>query len=199
MKTFAVALLCLFNLNSAIAENLTDGEIAGVILAVDNAQIDIASLAATNSSRADVMAFGDLLVKDHQANIEKLYAIFEMSDEVIMGSEKADEVSSKAAEDMDALSELKDKSFDDAFLNHEIAMDKSVLADIEGYLTTVTMPELKKFLLDTKLVITSHMEAADALKNPEPTPTPTPEPTPEPSPTPEPTPEPTPTPKPTMV
>jgi putative membrane protein len=187
MKTIIVALTCLFNMNMASAQ-MSEGQIGGVIEAVNYAEIDIASLASVNTTRAEVMNFGAEVAADHQAANDKLYALFYDKGIAILSSPESDKVTSDADAAMTDLSAMKDKTFDDAFLDNQITMDQAVMSDIKGYMSQVTTPEFKQYLTDTEAVISKHLDTAKMLKgSASPTPTPMPSPSPMPSPTPMPT------------
>lgn len=166
MKTsIVVALSFLLNMHVASAA-LSDNEIAGVVQAINNAEIKISGLAATNTTTAGVSEFGAKVVSDHTMNNEQLLGLFSGKSNVITPSARSQEIDAAATKDSDSLASMKDKLFDDAFLDNQIAMDESAISELDGYIGQAVRPEFKQFLTDTREVISKNLEAAKILKNP---------------------------------
>lgn len=166
MKTISIALAVFLKMSVASAA-MSDGEIAGVIQAVNNAEVKISSLASLNTTSPDVKQFGALVVDDSRASNSRLITLFtSKKGGVILSSDKSVDVEYKAGLATKNLEGLKDKVFDQAFLDQQLIMDKGFLEDIDSYIPQASRADFKQFLIDTRVLVQKHWDRANALRYP---------------------------------
>ena len=166
MKPISIALAVLLKMSVASAA-MSDGEIAGVIQAVNNAEVKISSLATINTTSPDVKQFGALVVDDSKANNTRLLTLFtSKKGGTILSSTKSTDVEYKAGIAAKNLEGLKDKTFDNAYLDQQLIMDKGVLEDIDSYIPQAVRADFKQFLMDTRVLVQKHWDRANALRYP---------------------------------
>ena len=158
------ALAFAFAVAPAQSATLTDPQIAHIAYTAGAIDIKAAQLALKTSKNADVIAFANNMVADHQAVNDQALALLKK-----LGVTPEDNDSSKAlvkqADDEQAkLAKLTGADFDKAYAANELAYHKTVNGALEQTLIPATSNAELKALLTTGLkIFQGHQEHAAML------------------------------------
>lgn len=160
---FAAALLGAAAL--AGASDVTDAQIAAIVVTANQVDIDAGKLAASMSTNPDVKKFATLMVTDH-AGVNKA-AVDLVTRLGVAPRENATSESLKAGGDKNvaALKRLKGAAFDRAYVDHEVAYHAQVLDALDTVLIPgATNGELKALLVKVRPAFAAHLDHAKHLQ-----------------------------------
>jgi putative membrane protein len=169
-KLFCAALLTTMSL-SAFAEtasdsatagsDLSDKEVAKVLLTIDEGEIDDAKLAQSRSKNADVKEFAKMMRAQHETNIKNTKALAKKIDskpEVSELSKALKDDAKKAHKDLKAQAK---KDFDKAYIDEQVKMHQTALDTLNNKLIpTAENADLKAHLEKTSATVAQHLEHA---------------------------------------
>ena len=143
----------------------TDPQIAAIVVAANQVDIDAAKLAKSKTKNKDVKQFAETMITDHTAVnkqakelVKKLKVKPEAND-----TSKALEKGGKDNEA--ALKKLKGAEFDKAYVDHEVAYHQQVIDAINNVLIpNAKNAELKDLLTKVAPAIQAHLEHAKKLQ-----------------------------------
>jgi putative membrane protein len=146
-------------------EALTDPQIAAIVIAANQADIDAATLAKSRSKNKDVLSFAGLMIKDHSSvnkKAKQLATKLKIKPEETATS-RALEKGGK--ENLAALKKLKGAAFDKAYIDQEVTAHEQVLSTINDKLIpSAQNAELKALLEKVAPVIQAHLDHAKELQ-----------------------------------
>jgi putative membrane protein len=162
MKTTTLALTALLlAAPAASAQNISDAQIASIVVTANQVDIDAGTLAAAKAANADVRAFGERMVVDH-SGVNK--AAVELATR--LGVTPEDNPTSRALKaagekNVAALNALSGAAFDKAYVDNEVAYHQQVLDALD----TVLIPgasneELKALLVKVRPAFVAHLDHA---------------------------------------
>jgi putative membrane protein len=167
MKYFSLLIVfALIAIQSAFADDKpNDSQIAAIVVTANQVDIDAGKLAESKSSNAEVKQFARMMVTDHTSvnkNASDLVTKLKVTPE-----ENATSKSLKDGGDKNIanLKTLNGKSFDQAYVRHEVEYHEQVLAALD----TVLIPnakndELKALLIKVRPAFVAHLEHAKKLQ-----------------------------------
>jgi putative membrane protein len=144
--------------------NLTDSQIAKIMLSANLGEVQVGKLAMTNASSAQVDTFASQMVTAHQAAHDAL--VTELATLGITPAASADDdtlqsMTSDALHDLDGLSGM---AFDTAYMQSQLDMHAHVLKLIdEQLLPDVTNVQLHTRLQEMRTVVQSHLTTAEGI------------------------------------
>jgi putative membrane protein len=147
------------------APDLSDAEVADVVLTADNIDIDLARFAQTRSKNAEVLKFAGTMITDHSAVNAQAVALAKKlgvtpADNAVSQSLKAGAKTARAA-----LEPLQGAAFDRAYIAREVAFHQAVLDALDTLLIpTTSNAELKQLLTSVRPAIAAHLEHARMLQ-----------------------------------
>ncbi|HET7061040.1 MAG TPA: DUF4142 domain-containing protein [Nitrosospira sp.] len=167
MKSLIILAIALMapNLASAIDKaNLSDAQVAAIVVAANQIDIDMGQLAESKSPNPEVKAFAHRMITDHtdvnkQATdlVTKLKVTPE--ENTISRALKSD-----AERNRERLRKLSGKDFDKLYVADEITFHKQVLDTLDNkLLPSAKNDELKALLVKVRPAIVSHLEHAEKL------------------------------------
>ena len=164
MKLFTFALaVCLAA--PAAAQQVTDPQIASIVVTANQVDIDAGKLAASHSKNPEVKQFGQLMVTDHtgvNASATELVKKLKVTPE-----DNATSKSLKSGGEMNVahLKTLSGAEFDKAYVDHEVVYHQQVLDAIDKTLIpSASNAELKALLVKVRPAIAAHLEHAKMLQ-----------------------------------
>ncbi|MGE5493253.1 MAG: DUF4142 domain-containing protein [Actinomycetota bacterium] len=149
----------------AMAQALTDPQIAAITVAANQVDIDAGKLAKSKASSQEVKAFADRMVTDH-TGVNK--SAHDLAKKLKMKPEENSD--SKALknggdENMKKLKGLKGADFDRAYIDQEVTFHQTVLDTIDkSLLPNAKNDELKALLTKVRPSIADHLEHAKKLQ-----------------------------------
>jgi putative membrane protein len=152
--------------SSAQAGALSDPQIAAIVVAADNADINAGKLASSKASNADVKAFANRMVADHTSvnkSASALAAKLKISPEESATSKSLKDDGESALKKLKGLS---GSEFDKAYVDNEVTLHQKVLDSIDKtLLPNAKNPELKSLITQTRPVIEDHLQHAKKIQS----------------------------------
>lgn len=151
---------------SAAAAGLTDPQIAAIVVAANQVDIDAGNLALKKTKSDDVKKFAQQMVTDHAA-VNK--AAGDLVAKLKVTPEETDASKGLVAGGADnraKLEKLDGTEFDKAYVDNEVAYHKAVIDVIDSKLIpSASNAELKSTLVSVKPTIEEHLKHAEMLRS----------------------------------
>lgn len=167
MKTFATlfAVLLFLPVAGVMAGDITDAQIASIVVTANQVDVDAGAFVASKTSNAEVRSFAKLMVTDHNAVnraatelVTKLHVTPEdnpTSQSLKAGGEK----------NLAALKGLEGPALDKAYVDHEVTYHQQVIDALDKILIPgAANAELKNLLVQSRPAFVAHLEHAKALQ-----------------------------------
>ena len=168
MKTIRCLALALGVLTLSVyaAPAVSDAQIAAIVVAANQVDIDAGKFAAKKSGDAEVKKFAETMVTDHTA-VNK--SAVELVTKLKVSPEENDTsraLKSGGEKNLAHLRGLKGKAFDQAYVDHEVTYHEQVIQAID----TVLIPnaqnaELKALLVKVRPAFIEHLNHAKHLQS----------------------------------
>jgi putative membrane protein len=164
--TVAAVTALLAGLGVASAQGVTDPQIAAIVVAANQVDIDAGNLATAQSTNPDVKAFAQLMVKDHTGVNKSATDLVTKLKVTPQDNPTAQSLKSGGASNVAHLKTLSGAAFDRAYVDHEVAyhqqvldaMDKTLIPDAKN-------DELKALLVKVRPAFVAHLEHAKMLQS----------------------------------
>jgi putative membrane protein len=139
----------------------SDPQIAGIVVAANQIDIDAGKLAKSRSKNKEVQDFAQLMITDHTAVNQQASALVKKLKVKPEESDTSKSLKAGARENIAGLKGLKGAQFDKAYADHEVAYHQQVLDAIDKVLIpNAKNPELKGLLEKTRPAIAAHLDHA---------------------------------------
>lgn len=143
----------------------TDPQIAEIVLVADQVDIDAAKLAKSTTKNAEVKAFAETMIRDHESVSKQAKALVTKLKVKPEESPTSKSLTEGGKENLAALKKLKGAEFDKAYVDHEVAYHEQVIEALNTTLIpNAKNPELKALLEKALPVFRSHLEHAKKLQ-----------------------------------
>ena len=147
------------------APDLTDAEVADVVVTADNIDIDLARFAQTRSKNAEVLQFAATMITDHSAVNAKATALAKKLGVTPENNAVSQSLLAGAKTARAALEPLQGAAFDQAYITREVAFHQAVLDALDTLLIpTTSNSELKQLLVSVRPAIAAHLAHAQMLQ-----------------------------------
>ncbi|MGE0545869.1 MAG: DUF4142 domain-containing protein [Kofleriaceae bacterium] len=147
------------------APAFNDAQIAAIVVAANQVDIDAGQLAAKKSKNADVKKFANQMVTDHTA-VNK--AATELVTKLKVTPEESDtskSLTSSGAETRAKLEKLSGAEFDKAYVDNEVAYHEAVIDVLKTKLIpSATNQELKNELIGVQPAFDAHLQHAKQIQ-----------------------------------
>jgi putative membrane protein len=144
---------------------LTDGQIAQILGAVDDVEIEQAKLALEKSSDPGVRGYANHMIEQHTASKSDGASLASQTGMKLAESPKAKELEAKGATVLSELKAADAKNFDITYLKGQEEQHAEVLTLIKDQLLpAVNDPALRDHLAKTRGVVTEHLDKAKELQ-----------------------------------
>jgi putative membrane protein len=153
-----VAATSAFTLASAQDKGPSDPQIAGIVVAANQIDIDAGKLAKSRSKNKEVQDFAQLMITDHTAVNKQAGDLVTKLKVKPEESDTSRALKSAAKDTMGRLKELKGAEFDKAYADNEVAYHQQVLDAIDKVLIpSARNAELKGLLEKVRPAIAAHL------------------------------------------
>lgn len=153
----AIASLALTACAHAAENKMNDLEIAHTAYTAGNLDIRYAHLALAVSEDPAVREFAALMIQDHAAVNDQAVALITKLNVTPQDNSLSQALVSGAAETRGTLQALSGKSFDCAYAQNELGYHQLVNKTVEeGFIPSVTVPELKELLEGALVTFKAH-------------------------------------------
>jgi putative membrane protein len=146
-------------------EGLTDPQIAGIVVAANQVDIDAGKLAETKAQNKDVQAFAQQMVTDHTAVNKSATELVQKLHVTPAPSKTSEKLTQGGEENVAKLKTLQGKAFDAAYMNHEVYYHKAVIEELDKRLIPGAQnAELKALLVKVRPAFQAHLEHAQQVQ-----------------------------------
>ena len=143
-----------------------DAQIAGIVVAANQVDIDNGKLAEKSGISKDVKDFAKMMVTSHTQ-------INKQAEELVkkLKVKPADSDTSKTLKEggkatADKLKKLKGAEFDKAYIDNEVTYHQSVIDTVDkSLIPNAKNPELKNMLVNTRPTFVAHLEQAKKIQS----------------------------------
>jgi putative membrane protein len=150
---------------AASTGGLSDANIAAIVLAANDAEIELGTLAESKGRSADVKAFGKQMATDHGAVNTKAKDLAGRLNLTPEDNAMSNDLKSGAAATNDSLKALTGAAFDRAYIAHEVKYHEDLLSAFDNSLLPAAQnPDLKTLLNDTRPAVVAHLDHAKQLE-----------------------------------
>ena len=147
------------------AATLNDAQIAAIVVAANQVDVDAGKLAVEKTNNAEVKKFAQQMVTDHTAVNQ---AAVELVTKLKVTPEESDAsrgLASSGAETRTKLAGLQGDAFDRAYVDNEVAYHQAVIGVLDSQLIpSATNEELKNTLVSVRPAFVAHLEHAQHLQ-----------------------------------
>jgi putative membrane protein len=139
----------------------TDPQIAGIVVAANQIDIDAGKLAKSQSKNKEVQGFAQQMITDHTAVNNQAGALAKKLGVTPADSDTSNGLKQAAAETAKKLKGLKGAQFDHAYVDNEVAFHQQVLDAIDKVLIpSAQNAELKDLITKVRPAIATHLDHA---------------------------------------
>ncbi len=150
----------------AAASGPTDPQIAAIVVAANQADIDAAKVAKSRAKSKDVKEFAATMVRDHEAVNKQAKALVKKLKVKPEANPTSKSLEDGGKANIKALKKLKGADFDKAYADHEVAYHQQVLDAINNtLLPNAKNPELKALIEKVTPAFQAHLEHAKKLQS----------------------------------
>lgn len=161
---FAAAALVSSGAGMAAEPQITDAQIAHIAYTAGQLDVDTAKLALERSADANVRAFAETMVRDHEAVNKQAVALVTRLGVTPEANATSSSLSTDAAAARRHLASLNGKAFDRAYAEREAAYHAAVNKALSGTLIPAAQnAELKDLLRQGLTLFQAHQQHAEAL------------------------------------
>jgi putative membrane protein len=144
----------------------TDPQIAAIVVAANQADIDAAKVAKSRTKTKDVKEFAETMIRDHEAVNKQAKALVKKLKVKPEANPTSKSLEDGGKENIKALKKLKGAEFDKAYAEHEVAYHQQVLDAINStLLPNAKNPELKALIEKVTPAFQAHLEHAKQLQS----------------------------------
>jgi putative membrane protein len=161
----AVALIAPMFVSVAQAAAPNDAQIAAIVVAANQVDIDAGKLAESKASNADVKAFAHRMVTDHADVNKQAVELVTKLKVTPQDNPTSASLKSGGVKNIAHLKKLSGAAFDKAYIDHEVTYHEQVLDAVDKTLIpNAQTEELKALLVKVRPAFVAHTEHAKQVK-----------------------------------
>src|SRR4051812_21833495 len=167
MKSFTLLTLAFtaLTLTARAADKVTDAQIAAIVVAANQVDIDAGKFAADKTSKAEVKSFAQMMVTDHTSVNKSAVDLVTKLKVTPEENDTSRALKAGGEKNLADLRKLHGAAFDKAYVDHEVAYHEQVIQALD----TVLVPnaenaELKALLVKVRPAFVAHLEHAKHLQ-----------------------------------
>ena len=143
----------------------SDPQIAGIVVAANQIDVDAGKLAKSRSQNKEVKDFAQQMITDHTAVNKQAGALAKKLGVTPEDSDTSKSLKQGAADNIASLKQQKGAQFDKAYVDHEVVYHQQVLDAIDKLLIpSAQNAELKGLITKVRPAIAAHLEHAKNLQ-----------------------------------
>lgn len=151
---------------SLIKPTLADGQIAKVLISINNGEADAARWAREHGENKEVKKFAKDMIFGHKDNSKKTEKILRTANLKPEDSELSKNISDESSMSNLTLKSRKGKDLDKAYIAQQISMHQNALSHINNTLIpSVSNASLKSHLEKTRRDVSKHLEHAQSIES----------------------------------
>lgn len=150
---------------SAMAQTVTDAQIASIVVTANQVDIDAGKLAESKASKEDVKEFAKRMVTDHTGVNKQATDLVTMLKVMPQDNPTSQSLKSGGEQNVATLKDLSGAAFDRAYIDHEVTYHQQVLDALDKTLIpNAQNAELKALLVKVRPAFAAHLEHAKRLQ-----------------------------------
>ena len=150
---------------AAWAQAPNDAQIAAIVVAANQVDIDAGRLAASKATNPDVKAYGQMMVTDHTGVNKQATDLVTKLGVKPEDNPTAQSLKSGGADNVKNLESLSGAAFDKAYIDHEITYHQNVLDAVDKTLIpNAQNAELKALLVKVRPAFAAHLAKAKQIQ-----------------------------------
>ena len=168
MKCSAIVIAGLFVASAmgASAQEISDAQIASIVVTANQVDIDAGQLAKARSTDAQVKKFAELMITDHTGVNKSATALVTKLKVTPADNATSQSLKSGGDANLKTLKGLKGAAFDKAYIDHEVGYHQAVLDAVDKTLIPgAKNEELKALLVKVRPAFVAHLEHAKHLQS----------------------------------
>ena len=143
----------------------TDPQIAAIVVAANQVDIDAGNLAKSTSGSADVKDFAQRMITDHSGVLKSAVDLVSKLKVTPETNPTSESLTKGGVDNVAALKKLKGADFDKAYIDHEVTYHESVLSAVDKTLIpNAQNAELKALLVKVRPAFVAHLEHAKQIQ-----------------------------------
>ena len=148
------------------ASGLNDSQIAAIVVAANQVDIDAGQLAIKKAKNPEVKKFAERMVVDHTAVNKAAVELVTKLNVTPAETDASKSLTSGGAEARAKLEKLEGDAFDRAYVDNEVAYHEAVIKVLDSQLiTSATNAELKAALVGAKPAFDAHLQHAKQIRS----------------------------------
>jgi putative membrane protein len=165
LSLIAAAALVVASVASAQTQGPNDAQIAAIVVAANQVDIDAGKLAESKSGNKEVKAFAKRMVTDHTGVNKSATALVTKLKVKPEANPTSISLKKDGQDTLKHLKGLKGSAFDKAYIDNEVTYHQTVLDAIDKTLIpSAKNEELKALLVKVRLAFVDHLEHAKRLQ-----------------------------------
>lgn len=160
-----VLLFGAFALSARAEQKVSDAQIAAIVVAANQVDIDAGKFATDKASSAEVRQFAKTMVTDHTAVNQSAVDLVTKLKVTPEENDTSRSLKAGGEKNIVALRALHGKAFDKAYVDHEVAYHEQVIDALDKVLVpNAENAELKALLVKVRPAFIAHLEHAKHLQ-----------------------------------
>ena len=166
MKVFAVVFAGSMLVAAGASAQVTDPQIAKIVVTANQVDIDAGKLAVSKSTNPEIKKFAQTMVTDHTGVNKQAVDLATKLGVKPEDNDTAKSLASGGQANLANLKTLKGKEFDKAYVDHEVAYHQAVLDAVDKTLIPgAKNDELKALLVKVRPAFVAHLEHAKMVQS----------------------------------
>jgi putative membrane protein len=166
-KITAFASMVVIAVGSACAESAppTDPQIAAIVVAANQVDIDAGTLAKSKSGSSQVKDFAQRMITDHSGVLKAAVDLVTKLKVTPESNPTSQSLTNGGKDNVAALAKLTGSEFDRAYVDHEVAYHEAVIKAVDqDLIPNAQNQELKALLVKVRPAFVAHLEHAKSLQ-----------------------------------
>lgn len=166
LSTMVIAGLLLAPASGALAQGVTDAQIASIVVTANQVDIDAGKLAKAQSTNGEVKKFADLMITAHTGVNQSATALVTKLKVTPEDNPTSQSLKSGGDANLKKLKGLSGTAFDKAYVDNEVAYHQAVLDAVDKTLIpSAKHADLKALLVKVRPAFVAHLEHAKHLRS----------------------------------
>jgi len=143
----------------------SDAELIGLVRALDDTEIEVGRLGMSLATDPQVKSFATRIVREHrELKAETDSVAYQLELDPVLPEDDEDLVDDHRAAMRDLRTKAQGDEFDEAFLEHQIAMHRKLIDEVRDAAERSQDPTLRALLAKTRDGMAEHLSAAEGLE-----------------------------------
>jgi putative membrane protein len=143
---------------------VSDAQMVGILIVANQSQIAAGQLALRKTQSRSVQGFANRIVSESQQVNQEADDMLRRLGASAQRSGTSDAIARQSRDELDMLNQTDVYSFDQDFLDREVAFLGRLIQTVDGFIRTTTSPDVKTLLVRARPAFTFHLDQARRLQ-----------------------------------